>query len=34
VVDNPKEVVDAIFKYYEHCGFGLPAVEQVILLHL
>ncbi|MGH8478508.1 MAG: TIGR00730 family Rossman fold protein [Gammaproteobacteria bacterium] len=34
VVDNPQEVVDAIFKYYEHRGFGLSAEEQEILLHL
>ncbi len=34
VVDNPKDVVDAIFKYYEHRGFGLSAEEQEILLHL
>jgi hypothetical protein len=34
VVDNPQEVVDAIFKYYEHRGLGLSAEAQEILLHL
>ena len=34
VVDNPREVVDAIFKYYEHRGLGLSAEGQEILLHL
>jgi uncharacterized protein (TIGR00730 family) len=34
VVDNPQEVVDAIFKYYEHRGFGLSAEEREILLDL
>lgn len=34
VVDNPREVVDAIFKCYEHRGLGLSAEGQEILLHL
>jgi hypothetical protein len=34
VVDNPQEVVDAIFKCYEHRGLGLSAEGQEILLHL
>jgi len=34
VVDNPKEVVDAIFKHYEHRGFTPSAEEQEVLQHL
>ena len=34
VVDNPREVVDAIFKYYEHRAFGLSGEKQEILLHV
>ena len=33
-VDNPREVVDAIFKYYEHRAFGLSAKAQEMPLHL
>jgi uncharacterized protein (TIGR00730 family) len=34
VVDKPQEVVDAIFKYYEHRGFAPSAEEQEMLQHL
>ncbi len=33
-VDKPWEVVDAIFKHYEHRGFSPSAEEQEMLLHL
>lgn len=28
VIDDPKDVVDAIFKHYEHCGFE-PSAEEI-----
>ncbi len=34
VVDHPREVVDAIFRHYEHRGFALSAEEQEMLMHL
>jgi hypothetical protein len=34
LVDNPAEVVDAIFKYYEHRGFAPSAEEQEMLMQL
>ncbi len=34
LADSPQEVVDAIFKYYEHRGFAPSAEEQEMLLHL
>ena len=34
VVDKPSEVVDAIFKYYEHRGLSPSPEEQEMLLHL
>ncbi|MDQ3564901.1 MAG: TIGR00730 family Rossman fold protein [Pseudomonadota bacterium] len=34
VVDDPREVVDAIFRHYEHRGFALSAEEQEMLMHL
>ncbi len=34
VVDKPQEVVDAIFRYYEHRGIAPSAEEQAILLQL
>ncbi len=34
VVDHPREVVDAIFRHYEHRGFALSAEEQETLMHL
>jgi uncharacterized protein (TIGR00730 family) len=34
VVDKPSEVVDAIFKYYEHRGLSPSPEEQERLLHL
>ena len=34
VLDNPGEVVDAIFDHYEHRGFEPSAKEQEILLEL
>lgn len=34
VLDNPKDVVDAIFHHYEHRGFEPSAEEQDLLLNL
>src|SRR5574340_644832 len=34
VIDEPKQVVDAIFKYYERRGFGLVPTEHELLLNL
>ena len=34
VIDDPKEVVDAIFKYYESRGFDLSAEEKKNQLYL
>lgn len=34
VLDSPQEVVDAIFRHYEHRGFEPSAREQEILLEL
>jgi len=34
VVDHPREVVDAIFRHYEHRGFALSAEEQEMLTRL
>ncbi|HKJ76904.1 MAG TPA: TIGR00730 family Rossman fold protein [Gammaproteobacteria bacterium] len=34
VIDEPQEVVDAIFSHYEHRGFEPSAEEQEILLEL
>ena len=34
VIDEPREVVDAIFSHYEHRGFEPSAEEQEILLEL
>jgi uncharacterized protein (TIGR00730 family) len=34
VVDRPREVVDAIFRHYEHRGFSPSAEEREMLLHL
>lgn len=34
LVDNPQEVVDAIFKHYEHRGFTPSAEEREMLMHL
>ena len=34
IIDDPKEVVAAIFKHYEHRGFEPTAVETEKMLHL
>ena len=34
LIDEPKEVVNAIFKHYETCGFELTAAEREIQLSL
>lgn len=34
VLDEPKEVVDAIFRHYEQCGFEPSEEEQQIMLDL
>jgi len=34
VIDDPKEVADAIFKYYESKGFELSAEEKKSQLYL
>jgi len=34
VVDHPREVVDAIFRHYEHREFALSAEEQEMHMHL
>jgi len=34
IIDDPKAVVDAIFKYYETRGFEPSAAEQEMLLSL
>jgi uncharacterized protein (TIGR00730 family) len=34
VLDQPKDVVDAIFRHYEQCGFEPSEQEQQIMLDL
>jgi hypothetical protein len=34
VIDEPKEIVEAIFKHYEARGFKLSAAEERIQLYL
>ena len=34
IIDDPKEIVEAIFKYYESSGFGLTPAERKVQLYL
>ena len=34
IIDEPKEIANAIFRHYESCGFEPTAEEAEILLHL
>lgn len=34
VIDEPKDIVEAIFKYYESSGFGLTPAERKVQLYL
>lgn len=34
VIDDPKDIVEAIFKYYESSGFGLTPAERKVQLYL